>query len=137
MIKRIVLFAIATIVFFVTIGIPIFHHECSEKKTAETNWFIFSASACQCDQTPSCCRKIEKPDCCTISDTIVALKVDQACSHFELKFTSIDLFGHYFDFFIEQQTAVLHDYPAFYNPKPPPDKEYGVQLLKRHQVFRL
>lgn len=137
MIKRIFLFALSAIVFVVTIGVPIFHHECAEKKTAETNWFFFSASSCQCDQTPSCCRKIQKPDCCSISNTIVALKVDQACSHFDVKFASILRIGHDFDCFIEQPFASIQDSPTYYSPKPPPDKEYGVQLLKRHQVFRL
>jgi hypothetical protein len=67
----------------------------------------------------------------------MALKVDQACSHFYVKFASIVRIAHVFDFFIEQLIASLQDSPTFYSPKPPPDKEYGVQLLLRHQVFRL
>jgi len=137
MIKRFVLLCLTVVVFFVTIGVPVFHHECTEKNTTETKWFIFNESSCQCEQMPSCCRKNEKPNCCSVRNTIVALKVDQAYAPFDISFLSFYVINKTNQRFIVNLSTDNCHLSIVQNAKPPPKREYGVQLLKRNQVFRL
>ena len=123
-------------VFLVTIGVPIFDHECSKENNHYTRYFSYSDNHCESQTMPKCCR-IEKTKCCKVKSTIVALKIDQEkYSNAILKLPSIGM---------EKEHALPP--MAFFNPlaareihefiHPPPKLLFGKRMLITHQVFRL
>lgn len=136
MLTRVFTGFLAAVIFLVTVGIPIFHHDCSETNSHYTQWFTFSSEHCQDESLPRCC-KIEKTDCCSITSSVIALKTDQEHDAFLPKLS----------FAISEPILVSNSFKAPFisieNKKvvecyfPPPNVRHGIYLLKFIQVFRL
>lgn len=136
MFNRLILICLATVIFLVTVGIPIFHHDCTETNSHYTQWFTFSSEHCQNESLAPCC-KIEKPDCCTITSSIIALKSDQEHGAFlpklSLAISAPFIGANPFTVpFISKENRKVED--SYF---PPPNARYGIYLLKFIQVFRL
>ena len=136
MLNRLILGCLAAVVFLVTVGIPIFHHDCRATNSHDTTWFSFSESHCE-DEPKSACCTIDQTDCCSVNTTIIALKVDQENSTFlprlsiALDFVTIPAYTYSRDF------LCILSQPIVNRVFPPPLIRSGVSLLKFIQRFRL
>jgi hypothetical protein len=135
-IKRLILGCLAAVVFLVTVGIPIFQHDCRATNSHDTTWFSFSEPHCE-DEPKSACCTIDQTDCCSVNSTIIALKVDQENSTFlprlsiALDFVTIPAYTYSRDF------LCILSQPIVNRVFPPPLIRSGVSLLKFIQRFRL
>ncbi len=136
MLNRLIFGFLALVIFFVTIGVPVFHHDCTETNSHYTQWFTFSSEHCQNESLAPCC-KIEKPDCCSITSSIIALKTDQEHGAFLPKLTLT-----FSAPFIPSNSFKL-PFISIDNKKvveryfPPPNVRFGLYLLKLIQIFRI
>lgn len=133
--KRVTIGFLTTVIFLVTVGVPVFQHDCDSDDTHFTRWFSFNQGHCEDVVASSCC-SIEKKDCCNTQSFVVALKCDQE-SYFHsfvnpLKWVADNTFiSSKFSFnFITKFSAIFN---AVYHPPP----RYGMALLKFLCVFRL
>lgn len=136
MFNRLILICLATVVFLVTVGIPIFHHDCTATNSHYTQWFTFSSEHCQDESLAPCCT-IEKTDCCSITSSIIALKSDQEHGAFLPKLSLGSSFPfRVASFFTIEFTSSVNDQvkERFF---PPPNFRYGISLLTFIQIFRL
>ncbi len=136
MLTRVFTGILAAVIFLVTVGIPVFHHDCRETNSHYTQWFTFSSEHCQDESLPQCC-KIEKTDCCSITSSVIALKTDQEHGAFLPKLSLVDthpfrVASSFITPFFSISTKEVQD--RFF---PPPNVRYGIFLLKFIQVFRL
>lgn len=136
MFNRLILICLAAVVFLVTVGIPIFHHDCTETNSHYTQWFTFNSEHCQNESLAPCC-KIEKTDCCSITSSVIALKTDQEHGVFLPKLSLVGLHpfrvgSSFITPFFSISTKEVQE--RFF---PPPNVRYGICLLKFIQVFRL
>ena len=136
MLNRLILVCLAAVVFLVTVGIPIFHHDCTETNSHYTQWFTFSSEHCQDESLAPCC-KIEKTDCCSITSSIIALTSDQEHNAFLPKLshpvsTPFMVASSFVTQFISKENNKVED--RYF---PPPNVRFGIFLLKFIQVFRL
>lgn len=127
---------LAALVFLVTVGIPVFHHECSTTNSHDTQWFTFNHKHCKEAEVPSCC-KVDKKDCCSITSSIIVLKSDQEHVAYLPRLSSVIsvpiIFSSCFKapFISKENKKVEERY------LPPPNVRFGTYLLKFIQVFRL
>ena len=136
MLNRLILGCLAAVVFLVTVGIPIFQHDCTETNSHYTQWFTFSSEHCQDESLPRCC-KFEKTDCCSITSSVIALKSDQEHGAFlpKLSLPVSNPFRASSSFitpFFSKENKKVED--RYF---PPPNVRFGIFLLKFIQVFRL
>ena len=136
MLNRLILGCLAAVVFLVTVGIPIFQHDCKATNSHDTTWFSFSESHCE-DEPKSACCTIDQTDCCSVNSTIIALKVDQENTSFLPKLSialedlTIPVYTH------SRAFLCIVSQPIVDLSVPPPLIRSGVSLLKFIQRFRL
>lgn len=136
MLNRLIIGCLAAVIFLVTVGIPVFQHECRETNSHDTTWFSYSESHCEDEPKTACC-SIDQTDCCSVNSTIIALKVDQENSTFlpklsiALDYLRLPMYTHSREFLSNiSQPIVNLTFPA-------PLSLYGFDLLKVIQRFRL
>ena len=136
MLNRLIIGCLAAVVFLVTVGVPVFQHECKETNSHDTTWFSYSESHCEDEPNSACC-SLDQTDCCSVNSTIIALKVDQENSTFlprlsiALDFVTIPAYTYSRDF------LCILSQPIVNRVFPPPLIRSGLSLLKVIQRFRL
>ena len=136
MLNRLILRCLAAVVFLVTVGIPVFQHSCKETNSHDTTWFSYAESHCE-DEPKSACCSIDQTDCCSVTSTIIALKVDQENSTFlpklsiALDYLTLPVYTHSSEFLYAISQPIVN--LTF----PPPITLSGFDLLKVIQRFRL
>jgi hypothetical protein len=134
--NRLILRCLAVVIFLVTVGIPVFQHECRETNSHDTTWFSYSESHCEDEPKTACC-SIDQTDCCSVNSTIIALKVDQENSTFlpklsiALDYLRLPMYTHSREFLSNISQPIVN--LTF----PPPLPLSGFDLLKVIQRFRL
>ena len=136
MFNRLILGCLAAVVFLVTVGIPIFHHECRETNSHDTTWFSYSESHCE-DEPKSACCTIDQTDCCSVNSTIIALKVDQENTSYLPKFSIALDYLTLPAYTRSREFLCIISQPIVNLVFPPPLVRSGFSLLKFIQRFRL
>jgi hypothetical protein len=137
MINRFYAFTMATVIFLVTVGIPVFHHHCASENSSYTRWFSFNESHCEEKGFLPCCRE-KKSDCCSVDFQIFALKTDQSIDQqcqgiFALSWV-IASSPHIIEGF---RAAIAAFQPPIERLYPPPKLAHGRKLIHLLQVFRI
>jgi hypothetical protein len=134
--NRLIIGCLAAVVFLVTVGIPIFHHECRETNSHDTTWFSYSESHCE-DEPKSACCSIDQTDCCSVNSTIIALKVDQENTSYLPKFSMALDYLTLPVYTRSREFLCIISKPIVNLAFPPPLVRSGFSLLKFIQRFRL
>lgn len=140
MLKSVLLTLLATLLFTVNVGIPVFEHICS--KDGVFNSIIFKSNHCEQKQInlPSCCQKLKakKNDCCHNETKIIKLKIEYTSSLNKIVFEQIAI--NEVKNAIALHLGSLINYDTLrdnFSGSDPPPKLSGRKILIKNQVFRI
>ncbi len=140
MIKGIIIFFFALILFIGNIGIPVFTHACEEDGIFRS-YFINTENHCENERSdlPPCCQseENEKDDCCHDEIDLIQLKLDYSVTWNQFHFTDYyfqtrEIKAEYSSEFALANTVLITN-----KGKDPPPNPWGKALLIKQQIFRI
>lgn len=140
MLKSVLLTFLASLLFSVNVGIPVFEHICS--KEGVFNSILIKPTHCEEKQQslPPCCQKQEskKDNCCHDETKIIKLKTDYTSTLNKIVFEQISI--NEIKNAITLHVSFLINYDASrdnFSGSDPPPKLSGRKILIKNQVFRI